>query len=258
MSVVDNSFDHPLILEEGAVLPLAGGILGNGYQCGMLWGAVLASGAQVYRQYGAGVQGETKAVRTAESLVKVFQRRNKYINCSELTEMSWKGSSTRSLMAQVLKFFLKGGPIVCFSMSASYAKQAFNETKITFSDEQFEAALPPASCAAMVAKKMGVSDLQTIMAAGFAGGIGLSGGGCGALGAAIWIIGMNYMRQNNRKPGLDNPLASAAVEKYLESADYEFECHKIVGRKFENVADHASYLRDGGCAKIIDALADSG
>ena len=36
--------------------------------------------------------------------------------------------------------------------------------------------------------------------------------------------------------------------------DYEFECAGIVGRKFENIADHAGYLRDGGCAKIIEVL----
>jgi len=31
----------------------------------------------------------------------------------------------------------------------------------------------------MLAQKMGLSDMQTVMAAGFAGGIGLSGGACG-------------------------------------------------------------------------------
>jgi hypothetical protein len=36
MSVVDASFKHPLKLEEQATMPLAGGILGYGYQCGML------------------------------------------------------------------------------------------------------------------------------------------------------------------------------------------------------------------------------
>jgi hypothetical protein len=255
MSVVDSSFDHPLNLEEGAVSPLAGGILGNGYQCGMLWGAVLAAGAQVYQHFGSGAQAETKAVLTAQRLVEVFKAHNKHINCSEITEMNWKGASTRGLAAQVLKFFLKGGPIVCFSMSASYARLAFNETNSTYSDRQIEAPPPPVSCAAMVAKRMGASDLHTVMAAGFAGGIGLSGGGCGALGTAIWIIGMNYMKQTNTKPGLDNPVASAAVEEYLESADYEFECSKIVGRKFDDIADHANYLREGGCAKIIESFA---
>ena len=45
------------------------------------------------------------------------------------------------------------------------------------------------------------------------------------------------------------------VEKFLESSDYEFECSKIVGRRFENVDDHAEYIRNGGCSKIIEALA---
>ena len=46
---------------------------------------------------------------------------------------------------------------------------------------------------------MGVSDLHVTMAAGFAGGIGLSGGGCGALGAAIWITGMNKIKAGVEK-----------------------------------------------------------
>lgn len=255
MGVVDSSFDHPMELEEGAVAPLAGGILGNGYQCGMLWGAALASGAQAYRLFGAGAHAETQAVLASKRLVDTFRIRTKHIDCSEITELNWRGSSTRSLAAQVLKFFLKGGPIVCFSISASYAKLAFKETNAAFSESSLETPPPPVSCAGMLVKKMGASDLHTVMAAGFAGGIGLSGGGCGALGAAIWLTGMSYIKQNNKKPGLGNPVASAVMERYLESADYEFECSKIVGRKFENIAEHASYLRAGGCAKIIDTLA---
>jgi hypothetical protein len=38
----------------------------------------------------------------------------------------------------------------------------------------------------LIARKMGESDMHAVMASGFAGGIGLCGGACGALGAA-WI-----------------------------------------------------------------------
>jgi hypothetical protein len=257
MSVVDSSYDHPLSLEEGAVSPLAGGILGNGYQCGMLWGAVLAAGAEVYQRFGSGAGAETKAILTAQRLVEVFQRRAKNINCSDITEMNWKGSSARSLGAQVLRFFLRGGPIVCFSMSAAYARVASNEIDNGFTDPPLELLPLPVSCAALVAREMGASNLHTAMAAGLAGGIGLSGGGCGALGAAIWMSGMDYITQNAKKPGLDNPMASAVLNRYLENADYEFECAKIVGRKFENVADHALYIQNGGCANIIAGLSVS-
>ena len=255
MGVVDDSFGHPLLLEEGAVGPLAGGIMQYGYQCGMLWGAALAAGAQAYRLFGPGAQAETQAVIACQSLVETFRARNKHIDCSEITEMEWKADSNRQLMKQVLKFFLKGGPVVCFGMSAAYARAAFSEINLRLSESHGEAPCSPASCAAVLARKMGASDLHATMAAGFAGGIGLSGGGCGALGAAIWISGMKASQQSGKKPSYDNPLALAAMERYLKAADYEFECVKIAGRKFETVAEHGEYLRGGGCTKIIEALA---
>ena len=88
-----------------------------------------------------------------------------------------------------------------------------------------------------------------------AGGIGLSGGACGALGAAIWLIGLKSSEAGDGKISFNDPAASAVIEKFLESSDHEFECAKIVGRKFEDAADHAAYVGAGGCAKIIEALA---
>ena len=258
MGVVDDSFDQPLKLEENAVMPLAGGIVGYGYQCGMLWGASLAAGAHAYRLFGSGPQAETEAVIATQRLVESFLARNKHINCSDITELSWKGSSNGQL-GKVLKFFIKGGPIVCFSMSANYARIAFREINSALSEKHAEALSPPVSCAALLAQKMGASEMHTVMAAGFAGGIGLSGGACGGLGAALWINGMKDNQAGDRKSDfINDPIAQATIDRYLESSDYEFECSKIVGRKFENVADHAGYLRAGGCSKIIAALAANG
>ena len=106
----------------------------------------------------------------------------------------------------------------------------------------------------MLANKMGVSEMHAVMAAGLAGGIGLSGGACGLLGTVIWIHAMN---QTDEPVGLNftEGWIGNIIERFLESSDYEFECSEIVGRKFENVSDHADYLCEGGCSKIIDALA---
>jgi hypothetical protein len=254
MGVVDDSFEQPLKLEEGAVMPLAGGVMGYGYQCGMLWGAALAAGAQAYRLFGTGAQAETEAVIAAQKLVEAFRMRSRHINCSDITEIKWKELSGGKL-GPVLKFFIKGGPIVCFSMSASYARIAFKEIDSALSEKNSHAPCSPASCTAILAQKMGVSEMHRVMAAGLAGGIGLSGGACGALGAAIWINRMKDSQEGDRSFNLEDPTILAMIERYLESADYEFECSKIVGRKFENVADHASYLREGGCSNIIEALA---
>jgi hypothetical protein len=93
------------------------------------------------------------------------------------------------------------------------------------------------------------------MAAGLAGGIGLCGGACGALGAAIWIFAMNSNKEGKGKIDFKDPRALEVIERFIKCTDYEFECAEIVGRKFENINDHADYLRDGGCSDIIEVLA---
>ena len=232
-------------------MPLAGGIMQQGYQCGMIWGAALAAGAQAHRLFGPGPQAETAAVIASQKLVEAFRAREKSINCLEITDTDWK------VKTQMLLNFLKGGPITCLRMAARYTPKAFSEINSALSEKPVEAPSPPVSCSAMLAKKMGVSDMQAVMAAGFAGGIGLSGGGCGALGAAIWIIAMNHPEESGFKLMKNSKIADT-MDRFQKSTDYKFECSEIVGRKFENVGDHAGYLRDGGCSELIDVLAATG
>ncbi len=232
-------------------MPFAGGIMQHGYQCGMIWGATFAAGAQTYRLLGPGPQAETKAILAAQRLVESFRASNNNINCLEITDID-KSSST---MQMITYFLIKGGTIGCMRMAAKYAQVAFSDINTALSDKLVEVPPPPVSCAAMLAQKMGQSDMHTVMAAGFAGGIGLCGGACGALGAAIWILGMNSNQEGNDKIDFNNPKALAVIEKFFKCADFEFECSEIVGRKFENIGDHAAYLRDGGCSKIIEVLA---
>ena len=251
MRVLNHAFDHPLKPEEQAAMPLAGGIMQYGYQCGMIWGATLAAGAQAYRLLGPGPQAETAAIIAAQRLVESFRARNKSINCLEITGID-KSSSAIQMMTY---FLIKGGTIGCMRRAARYAQEAFSEINAALSEKPIEAPSPPVSCAAMLAQKIGVSDMHTVMVAGLAGGIGLSGGACGALGAAIWIIGMNSLKEGVGKIDYKNPSGLDAIDKFIKCTDHEFECSKIVGRKFENIGDHAGYLRDGGCSKIIEVLA---
>ena len=234
-------------------MPLAGGILQHGYQCGMIWGATLAAGAQAYRLLGSGPQAESKAIFAAQGIVESFRAQNNNINCLEITGLD-NSSSTMQMMTY---FFIKGGIIGCFRRAARYAPVAFNEINTVFVEKHVEAPSHPVSCSAILAQKMGVSDMHTVMAAGFAGGIGLSGGACGALGAAIWIIGMNSLQEGASIKANDfkSPKAIEAIDRFMKCTDSKFECSEIVGRRFENIDDHAGYLRDGGCSKIIEVLA---
>ena len=254
MSVVDNSFGHPLKCEEKATMSLAGGIANMGYQCGMLWGAALAAGAQSYQQFGSGQQAEAAAIRATQKLVESFRGHTKNeINCLEISDLNMQGEFDART---ILKFFIKGGPIGCFRMAARYAPDAYREINSALSEELIEAPAAPVSCATLLAKRLGVSELHAVMAAGLAGGIGLSGGACGALGATIWITAMNQPVEIDGF-SYSGTWVNDMIEKFLETSDYEFECAEIVGRKFDGITDHADYISNGGCSKIIDALASS-
>ena len=237
--------------EELAALPLAGGILQHGYQCGMLWGATLAAGRQAYLRISPIPQAEARAVMTARRLVESFRALNSNINCVEITDLD-KSSSP---MQMVMYFLLKGGIIGCCRRAANYASAALGEIESGLAEQISEVPPQPVSCASMLARKMGVSDMHAVMVAGLAGGIGLCGGGCGALGAAIWIVGLRTCQQQAGKVNYKDPKLADKVEKFLKSTGYRFECSEIVGRRFNNLADHAAYLGEGGCAELVEVLA---
>lgn len=98
--------------------------------------------------------------------------------------------------------------------------------------------------------------MHATMVSGFAGGIGLHGGGCGALAAAIWLEALRG--DEDTKVAFADPRAVELIERFKKHTDYEFECSRIVGREFESVADHAEFVRNGGCAGIIDTLSSGG
>ncbi|MBU1230650.1 MAG: C-GCAxxG-C-C family protein [Proteobacteria bacterium] len=249
--VLNRAYGQPQIDEERAAMPLAGGIIQHGYQCGMLWGATLAAGAQAYRRFGKGPQAEARSIIAGQRLVESFHGLNNNTNCLEIT-----GIDNSSSTIQMFTYFLiKGGTIGCFRMAAKYAPAAFREINCAMSEEHAEAPAAPASCSALLAQKMGVSDMHAVMAAGLAGGIGLSGGACGALGAALWITGLNILKQGARKLDYKSPSTFDIIDRFLKNGGYEFECSKIVGRRFESIEDHAEHVRSGGCANLLDALA---
>lgn len=256
MSVVDGSFGNPLKLEEVASAPLAGGIMSHGFQCGMLWGASLAAGAEVYQRFGAGPQAEATVIMVSERLLETFRGRTQNeMNCTEIIEVNFQKMKG---ITPILKYFVKGGKIgpgACFRLAAGYAQDAFNTIDAVLPEEPVEASSQPVSCAAVLARKMGAAEKHVVMASGFAGGIGLSGGACGALGAAIWLTAMDGHKKGGNKLGyFNNPVYSAIIDRFVENTDCDFECAEIVGRKFESVNDHATYIHNGGCSKIIEAL----
>jgi len=148
--VLDRAFEHPLELEERATVPFAGGIMQHGYQCGMIWGATLAAGAEAYRRHGKGPKAEAAAIYAAQRVVESFRTRHDEINCLEITDID-KSSSTWEMINY---FLIKGGTIGCFRMASWYAPLAFDEINSALAEEAVEAPAPPVSCAAQLARKV--------------------------------------------------------------------------------------------------------
>jgi hypothetical protein len=245
---VNRAFGYPSKPEERAAGPLAGGIARNGYQCGMVWGSALAAGAEAYRRFGAGHRGETASLIAARRIVESFRAQNGAVDCHDLTGTDFNAMA--SSRAQMLKYLLSGKPIGCFRMAARYAPVAFAGIHTALGTEPADAPAAPVSCSALVARRRGASDLHAVMVAGFAGGIGLWGGACGALGAAVWLEAMSSDLDYKSREAT----ATSIVERFLKASGQTFECSRIVGRRFVDVADHAAYVRGGGCARILEAL----
>lgn len=252
--VLNCAYDRPLPDEERAAMPFAGGIMKHGYQCGMIWGAALAAGAEAHRRLGDGPRAEALAVAAAAKLLELFRTQNGGAsNCVDVTEID-DSSTTMDLVTYLL---LKGGVVRCFAGAARYASAAKEAIDAALSAPQGDAPQGPVSCAALLARRMGASGLHAAMAAGFAGGIGLGGGGCGALAAAIWINGMKALRDGAERLDFENPAALALIDRFLGCTGQKFECTEICGRRFANVEEHTAWLREGGCAPLLEALTAS-
>ncbi len=248
--VLNRHYGHPMAQEERASQPLVGGLMMQGYQCGQIWGAALAAGAQACRVYGRGAPAQAGAIAAAARVIDAFRRRSAATDCFDITDLSAEPSKS-----QLLGLILKGRYARCFRIIAKYPQLAADAIDEALREEPADAPPEPVGCAAAVARRMGASDTDTTIAAGLAGGIGLSGGGCGALGAAVWLTGLSVVRAGATRVGFTSPKTVAVLDRFLKAANYEYECSAIVARRFESVADHARYICEGGCSKILDALA---
>ena len=249
--VLNCAYDRPLPEEERAAMPLAGGIMQRGYQCGMIWGATLAAGAEAHRRLGDGPQAEALAVAAATRLLSTFRAQHGATDCYDITEID----DTSTTMEMVTYFLLKGGVVRCFAGAARYASAAKEAIDAVLAEPPGDVPQAPVSCASLLARRMGASGLHAVMVAGFAGGIGLGGGGCGALAAAIWITGLRALKGGATQLDYQSPVGRAVIDRFLACTGGKFECAAICGRRFASMEEHAAALRGGGCAPLLEALA---
>ena len=246
--ILNQEFGHPKETEERAADPLAGGILQKGHQCGMLWGSALAVGAEAYRRCDDLDEATGVAIIATQHVMASFLKRENTINCRDITRCDFSNKLSFT------KYFFSGRFLYCFKMAEKWVPEAIQAAKDGL-NKKTDLPKKPMSCASEVAKKMGASDEEAIMVAGFAGGLGLSGNACGALSAAIWMDTLNWCREIAKKSSHNNPNAKKTVKAFQDNTDGKILCHEITGQHFETINEHTEFIKNGGCEKLINVLA---
>lgn len=255
--ILNREFGYPKDAEVRAMDPLAGGILNTGHQCGMIWGTALAVGAESYRRNEDMDHAIAVAVTATQHIVESFYNRSQTISCREIT-----GCDLNSIFGMVkfmLKIYIKGmNNSKCFNLAEQWAPEAIQTASDSFT-EDIALNEKPVSCASEVIKKMGASPEEMAMVAGFAGGLGLSGGACGALSAAIWMKTLAWCKDHPGKnpPYFNNPDAKKLLKVFKEFTNDKFECLNITGETFQNIDDHSRFIKNGGCEQLIDLLSNT-
>ncbi len=249
--ILNREFGFPVDNEEQAVDPLAGGILQQGYQCGMLWGASMAVGAEAYRRSNSLEKAIPLAIQATQHIMESFVNRTKTIECEEITKTDFNNKWSFA------KYMLSGKFVHCFKLTGKWAPEAIQAAKVGLSIEPTIQSKQPISCASEVVKKLGGSEREQAMVAGFAGGLGLSGSGCGALAAAIWKTIFELVKKDKWKYSLSDPVTEEILNQFYEVTDYKMECREICGQHFTTIDEHTEFIKNGGCKKLIDVMSRS-
>ena len=247
--LLDREFGHPRDEEEKAIDPMAGGILQQGYQCGMLWGAAMAVGAESFRRHNEPGRSRALTILATQRVMKSFAERTGSIECEDITRCDFTNKKS------FLKYMLSGKFVGCFKLAGRWAPEALQAARDGLEINGTELPRETLSCASEVVRLMGGSEEAMAMVAGFAGGLGLSGNGCGALAAAIWMNAMHHNRKNPGKPMPYDPGSNETLEVFYKETDYEMMCETICGQGFTSLNEHTEFIKNGGCKKLIGILA---
>lgn len=249
--ILNREFGNPRDAEERALDPLAGGILQHGYQCGMLWGSSLGVGAEAFRKFKDISTATAYAIIATQSLMDAFSNKTGHIDCFDITNTDWHKKWS------IAKFFMSGKVISCYTLTGKWAPEAIEAAYEGLEDNDKKIPTHCKSCASELIRKMGGTEEDAGMVAGWAGGMGLSGNACGALAAAIWYRTLQLCRQQPGKSFYYNANASEILETFYKETNYEILCKDITGKTFSSIEEHTDFMDKGGCKQLLEVLAKS-
>jgi hypothetical protein len=253
--VLNREFGFNKPNEERASDLLAGGLANKGYQCGMLWGCALSTGAQCYRQCSNLDNATSIAISTTQKIISSFEQKTGTPNCKEITHCNF--SSPFGLVKYLIINVPRGlTNSVCFNVAEQWLPEAARLAQNEITKEQKNPTDNAISCASQVVKLLGGNDEEAATVAGFAGGLGLSGNACGALAATVWFGLLSWCRGNPGKmPSyFNNKIVKRILKNFFKVTGNKILCEDICGRTFKTVDEHTEFVKKGGCVEVINAL----
>lgn len=255
--LLDREFGHEHDLYERALTKLAGGIMNTGHECGMLWGASLAVGAEAARRCEDPSEAIGLSLAATRNVADSFEGRTQSVDCREVTGRNL--NTFFGMLGLMFEVYTKGiDNTRCFVLAEAWAPEALEAAREGL-EVDFEHDVPPQSCATELVRAMGGTPEEALMVAGFGGGMGLGGHGCGALAAALWMKGVQWSRAHPdelQDYGTDTG-EKAVLEAFEAETGGVFECSEICGRRFTSIDEHTRYVAGGGCRALIDVLSRS-
>lgn len=253
--ILNTEFGNEFPEEESASDPLAGGIMRQGHQCGMLWGSALAIGAEAYRKANDTNNASLLAISATKNMMDSFVGRTNTVNCKDIT--GCRMDTFFGMTKYMIKVMLRGMEnSTCFNLAEDWYEDAIQSANEGLRRNYNDVPQNTINCASEVVRRMGGNDKEKTMVAGFAGGMGLSGNGCGALSAAIWKRSLDWVKEHPGKSAFGNKPAKNILKKFKKTTNSEMLCQKICSRKFNTIKDHSQFLKNGGCREILKDLSE--
>jgi len=73
----------------------------------------------------------------------------------------------------------------------------------------------------------------------------------------FYILDREFGHPRDEEEKAIDPLAGGILQTFYEASDYEMQCDKICGQCFETLDEHTEFVKNGGCGKLIDVLAET-
>ena len=177
----------------------------------MLWGASMAVDAEALRRVNNTDLAAGSAIKATQYVLESFKSRANTIECEEITNCNWSNKWS------IVKYFISGKMFICFNLASKWAPEVIDAAYKSLELDQSDIPSPCFSCASELKKKMGGTDEEIVMVAGFAGGLGLSGSGCGALAAATWKTILELVKMDSGKYTLNDPVTEGIINTFYQT-----------------------------------------